>query len=226
MHNSTTRIAVLIPAFNAARTMGELLRRLVKEVSPSHIVVVDDGSVDSTGDIVCSYGTKLLRHETNRGKGASLRSGFEFFKNDSSIDAIITLDADLQHRPEDIDCFIEKMKETRADIIIGRRKRIGTHMPYHRRLSNTVTSFLISTRTGEAVVDSQCGFRLISRRVIQTISLDSTGFEAETEFLIKAIKKRFRMDYVPIETIYDSEDSHMQHWEATLNFIRILFRDY
>jgi glycosyltransferase involved in cell wall biosynthesis len=220
------RIAVLIPAYNAGNTLDAVLVRLSPYVSPERTLVVNDGSTDETARIARERGVRVYSLEKNCGKGAALQQGFSILKDDPEVDDIITLDADLQHRPEDLVAFIQKKRQTGADIVIGLRSRTGTRMPTHRRLSNVITSYLVSVRTGTNVLDSQCGFRLITKNVVTRVTIQSTGFEAETEFLIKAIKQGFAVEFVPIETIYNGEQSHMTNWKTTMNFAKVLFRDY
>jgi glycosyltransferase involved in cell wall biosynthesis len=219
------KCAVLIPAYNASLTLGELLSRTVPVISAGNIIVVDDGSADSTAQIAENHHTQLLRHSVNRGKGAALQTGFDHCLN-AEYDAVITMDADLQHRPEDIPRFIERHLLMSRDIIIGSRLHQLKGMPLHRILSNTITTFLVRNRTGMNIADSQSGFRFISASVLKSVRLDSPGYEAETEFLIKAAQKGFTMDAIPINTIYAGEKSHMKHIETTVQFIRILFRQY
>lgn len=220
------RSAVLIPAFNAGNTLDALLVRLLQYVAPANVVVVDDGSSDNTAAIARLHGTQVISLGDNRGKGIALAKGFDALKGDSRFDCIATLDADLQHRPENLATFIKERSQTGADIVIGLRNRVGTKMPLHRRFSNAITSYLVSARTGMEVLDSQCGFRLIGRNVLSQVSFKSAGFEAETEFLIKAIKQGFTVRFVPIETVYNGEKSHMTNLSTTLNFIRVLFQEY
>lgn len=225
MNENIDRIAVLIPAFNAGNTLHALFERLSPYVLPGNVLVVSDGSTDGTPEIARELGARVVTLEENCGKGAALQKGFAILKDDPLIDDIITIDADLQHCPEDLVAFVQKKRETGADIVVGLRNRTGTKMPIHRRLSNTVTSFLVSVRTGTNIRDSQCGFRLISKNVLKKVAIHSTGFEAETEFLIKAVKQGFTVEFVPIATIYNGEQSHMKNWKTTVNFTKILFRD-
>lgn len=219
-------IAALIPAFNAENTLDVLLSRLLDYIPSQRVLVVNDGSNDGTANIAKRRDVRVLTLEFNQGKGAALRKGFDVLQQEQGIKDVVTLDADLQHRPEDLITFVEKKRQTGADIVIGLRSRIGTRMPIHRRLSNAITSFLISMRTGTSVLDSQCGYRLIGKNVLSNVSFQSSGFEAETEFLIRAIKKGFSIAFAPIETIYDGAPSHMTNWKTTTDFVRILFRDY
>jgi glycosyltransferase involved in cell wall biosynthesis len=219
-------IAVLVPAYNAEKSLAELIHRVRKSLGDVQIVVVDDGSADKTHEVAVSAGAVILRHEKNRGKGAALQTGFNFLTKQAGIEFILTMDADLQHQPEDAPKFFLAQQKTIADIIIGCRERIGTRMPMHRRLSNTITSALVGIRTGVSIKDSQCGFRLIRRPVIERIQLEAAGYEAETEFLIKAARRGFIIDSVPVQTIYGTEKSYMTHWATTVNFIRVIIRNY
>lgn len=222
----TKTIAVLIPALNAECSLAELVSRLRSAIGNVQIVIVDDGSTDRTNEVAASIGAVVLRHEKNCGKGAALQTGFDFLNKQPGIEFILTMDADLQHQPEDVPKFFLVQKKTNADIVIGWRERIGTRMPVHRRFSNIITSALVGMRTGARIKDSQCGFRLISRSVIESIQLDSSGYEAETEFLIKAVRRGFKIEFVPVQTIYSAEKSYMTHWATTVNFIKVIFRKY
>jgi glycosyltransferase involved in cell wall biosynthesis len=216
----------LIPAFNAESSVAELIAALGRAAKSVRVLVVDDGSADKTSDIAAAAGATVLRHEENHGKGAALQTGFDHIRRLSNINFIITMDADLQHRPEDVPKLFAAQRFSNADIVVGRRNRIGTGMPIARILSNTITSALVGMRTGCRISDSQCGFRLIRRRVLESVRLESPGFEAETEFLIKSARRGFRIEFAPVSTVYAREKSHMTHWTTTVNFIKVLFREY
>lgn len=217
--------AVLIPAFNAAQSLGSLLERIPQNIGDRCIVVVDDGSSDDTSKIATDAGAVVIRHERNRGKGAALRSGFKYVLASTRSDSVLTMDADLQHDPAEISKFLAAWESGGTDIILGCR-RFGFGMPIHRILSNTITSSLVSARTGVRIRDSQTGFRLIAREVLSCIEVEADGYEAETEFLIKAARKGFRISFVPIATIYGKAPSHMTHWKTTKRFLQVLLREY
>jgi glycosyltransferase involved in cell wall biosynthesis len=218
--------AVIIPAYNAGSSIEELIDRLYHSLPEAKIIVVDDGSIDRTGECAESKGAYVLRHQKNKGKGAALQTGFDFIKSIADIKFVVTIDADLQHRPEDILDFFFVQKQTDAEVVIGWRQRVGTSMPVHRILSNTITSAMVGFRTGVKIKDSQCGFRLIKRTVLERVRLDASGYEAETEFLIKTVKQGFRIKFVPIRTIYGGEKSHMKNWSTIVNFVKLIFRKY
>jgi glycosyltransferase involved in cell wall biosynthesis len=190
------------------------------------ILVVDDGSTDDTAAVAEQLQTIIVRHSTNKGKGAALQTGFEYALQNSAAEYVLTLDADLQHVPEDAPKFFEALQQTNADVLVGWRQRVGTKMPIHRRMSNAITSLMVGTRTRTVIRDSQCGYRLIKRAVIEQVKLETTGFEAETEFLIKAAKRKFTVEFVSIQTVYGDEKSYMTHWKTTMSFAKVLFRDW
>ncbi|MCI0706500.1 MAG: glycosyltransferase family 2 protein [Ignavibacteriae bacterium] len=220
------RTAILIPAYNASEALPELFHRLQPYIGSSGIIVVDDGSSDTTMHIARDHGVTVLRHERNFGKGRALRTGFEHIISMTNYHAVVTMDADLQHQPEDLPIFFSVREMFQPDMIIGYRKRWGTNMPLSRKLSNSITSSLLSTRTGRKIRDSQCGFRLISRKVLEEVRTTVDGYEAETEHLIKAARKGFSIEFVPIKTVYGNEKSHMTHVPTTLRFLNVLLKEY
>jgi glycosyltransferase involved in cell wall biosynthesis len=217
---------ILIPAFNAAVSLSELLRRIERTIPRERIVVVDDGSTDQTKAIAAREGVHLLSHDRNYGKGRALRTGFQYILSATQCTNIVTMDADLQHRPEEIASFFDLHNSEGFDMLIGYRPRWGTSMPFERRLSNAITSFLVSARTGVRIKDSQCGYRLIARRVLESVQTTSDGYEAETELLIKAALQGFSIGFVPVTTIYAGEHSSMTNTKTTIRFLETLFTDY
>ncbi len=220
------RTVIVIPAFNAAATLPELIRRIEPIVPRTHILVVDDGSHDGTSAIAAAEEVRVLTHHQNFGKGRALRTGFEYVLRSTDAGFVVTMDADLQHRPEELPSFFMALQSHPFDLLVGYRSRWGTSMPLPRKLSNAITSFLVSARTGVPIRDSQCGYRLISRRAVESVELTADGYEAETEFLIKAARKGFRIGFVPIATVYGKERSAMTPVRTTLRFLQTLLREY
>lgn len=218
------KVCAVIPAYNAEKTIGTLIEKLKKFIPGRDIIVVDDGSIDRTSQIAYEFDVTVLRLKKNHGKGKALKTGFEFAKS-KDYHAVFTLDADLQHEPNEIPKFIDKFNEG-FDIVIGNRMKNLKPMPIERIFSNKTTSFLISLRTGKKVLDSQCGFRLISMDVIKSINAKSDGFSFESEFLIKALLAGFNVGFVDIETIYNDQTSHIRHFRDTFKFIVIYFKSF
>lgn len=221
-------IGVIIPAYNPdPLLLQELIDRLqkVSDLHPLRILIIDDGS-DSPVQIPkhSTLNIQLSRHDENRGKGAALKTGFQHFFTDYGLDLVVTMDADLQHPPEKIPEFIQAYFEGEGTIIIGYRKRRPTVMPLTRILSNTLTSLIISTMTGQLVRDSQCGFRLIEKSAIDNITLKEMRFHLESEILMLAGRNGVRFGFVEIPTIYQHEKSSINHGRDTLNFIHLILR--
>ncbi len=215
------KICALMPSFNEALTIGEVVRGLRDRGLP--VYVIDDGSEDETASIAREAGATVISHEVNKGKGASLRTGFSHILKEDH-DAVLVMDGDGQHRPDDINIFVEKMRQSGAYIIIGNRMADTRRMPLLRFLTNRITSYLISKAGGQYIPDSQCGFRLIKREVLENITIESSNYETESEILIKASKKGFKIASVPIVTIYKGEASQIRPIIDTWRFIVMFCR--
>lgn len=206
------KICVIIPALNAGDTIGEIIKECKRHVRD--VIVVDDGSEDSTSSVSLSEGALVLRHEKNRGKGTALKTGFSYALS-RGFEGIITIDADGQHNPSDIPLFIEKYMKDSHHIIIGNRMLEKEKIPRYRYYTNLVGVFFISRASGQALDDSQSGFRLYRKEVIKGIPLKSRGFETETEVLIKAGRRGYKIASVPIRVKYDGVKSHYRRIKDT-----------
>ena len=216
-------VCLLIPAYNEARTIGQVVSDARKIIDS--VVVIDDGSQDATAQIAQDSGALTLRHQVNRGKGAALRTGFQYVL-DHGYDAAITMDSDGQHDVDDIPRFLEAFNEKGSGVILGSRMHDISTMPLHRRCSNTLTSLVISIRVGCRIPDSQSGFRWIRSSVLRAIPLKDDGYHLESELLIKAGKKGVRISAVPIDTIYRNEESSIKPFGDTIRFIVLIIRSF
>ena len=219
-------IGVLIPAYNEEGRIGRLVDHVVTLKEIKEVIVVDDGSTDSTSDEAKRAGAKVLRHKKNFGKGAALRTGFSYIKGED-LNAVITMDGDGQHNWREIPLFIEAFIKTKSDIIIGSRMQKEGKMPLIRYLTNRFTSFVTSQLISSHITDSQSGFRLISTDVLKKVTLSSSRFEIESELLIKAARKSFNISEIPISTIYLADSvkkSKIHPFIDTLRFLRLVIR--
>jgi len=197
---------VLIPAFNESGRIGRVIDGVLRHFAPEDVLVVDDGSTDGTGDAARGLGVRVLRLERNRGKGFALREGFSVAVREG-YDFVLVLDADGQHPPERIPGFIRAAEA--ADIVIGSRKPFRG-MPRPNWLSNRITTLAISLMTRTRVQDSQSGFRLVKTRVLRAVPLKTARYQTESELLVKALWRGFRLAHVPVEVIYRGEKSHIR----------------
>jgi glycosyltransferase involved in cell wall biosynthesis len=190
------RVAVLIPALNAERTIAKVVAESRRHAEP--VVVIDDGSGDATGEVARAVGATVLRHDVNRGKGGALKTGFAWAL-EHRFEAVITLDADGQHLPAEIPKFIEAKEETDADLIIGGRSHLFGGMLPRRRMANRFSAWCIARFSGARVTDSQSGFRLYSANVLRAIELRTDGFDLESEVIVRAGRRGFRIVTIPID---------------------------
>lgn len=208
----------MIPFFNEEIHLRNVVIKTLNYVD--EIIAVNDGSTDNSVDQIKGIEkVTLINIPLNKGKGYALRSGFtESLKIKSDI--TLTIDADMQHDPDYIPLLLNKTDS--FDIVIGNRLNNVERMPYHRRISNYLTSFLLSKKLKVKIEDSQCGYRAYRTRIFSNIELFMNGFEAESEILVKAAKNNFSIGFVDIPTIYADEKSKMKSFQAIKGFIKVL----
>ncbi len=220
MSNTTrkNKICAVIPFFNEDKTIREIIIRTLPFVD--FIIAVNDGSNDDTCEnIPQNEKVILLSYSKNCGKGYALKTGFlESIKRAAYI--TITLDADLQHIPEKIPELILGLEN--CDIVIGNRLINLKKMPFHRVLSNKLTSLLLSIKTKQKLLDTQSGFRAYKTNILNDILPSYTGFEAESEMLVKAAENNYKINFISIPTIYGNEKSKMRSLPAIIGFIKVL----
>lgn len=201
-------IVACIPAYNEEKTIASVIIKLRKYVDK--IIVCDDGSSDSTSELVSSLGADLLRNEENKGKGYSLSKLLEAA---SSINAkvIVTIDADGQHDPVNIPTIIAPILNNEADVVIGSRYVQGAHtdIPFYRKLGLKVVNIL--NQNGK-IKDTQSGFRAFSLRAVKALqNCTSNGYGIESEQLSKAIEYGFTIREVPINVQYKGLNTSKKH---------------
>jgi len=215
-------LPIIIPAHNEAQTIGPLVEAV--RALGYDCIVIDDGSVDKTDAVAVEAGAVVLKTTSKSGKGNALKAGFDYvIKN--GYEALIAMDGDGQHSPSDIAAFVACYQNTNADIVCGNRMHNPRGMPLVRLATNRLMSWVVSLFCRQNIPDTQCGFRLIKTKVLQVIKLESSDFEIETEVLIKASKKGFKIGSVDIQTIYRDEVSKIQPVRDTVRFMAYLWRE-
>ncbi len=216
------RTLAIIPAFDAAKSIADVISGLKKVgFDRDTILVIDDGSSDDTARITKENYAMIVSHNSNRGKGAALRKGFEFAIK-GQYDAVLTLDSDMQHPPELAQEFIDTMIETKADVVLGNRLDDLSTMPLHRRFSNLTTTFFVRLWAGAEIADSQCGYRLIKTEMLEKLDLRTNYYQTETELILQAARNNAGFTNVPVPTIYNDFESKMNPLIETFRFIGIM----
>ena len=217
-----TEIGVVIPAYNAEKTVADVIRELVGYgFRKSNIIAVNDGSKDRTEDVIRDLGVRMLRHEKNIGKGAALRDGFAAARQ-MNLKKVIVIDADAQHRVSDADAFLEV--NGRYDMTIGERTDILSSMPLDRLLTNRTVNLVVSLLSGVRTTDVQCGFRYIDLKIFNKVCLRTNKYQTESEMVIKAARNKYKIGFVPVSTIYAGEKSYINPLVDTWRFINMALR--
>lgn len=215
----TPRVFALIPAYNAGGFVRAVVSRASRHVP---VIAVNDGSTDDTLAELEMTDATIVDQQPNRGKGAALQRGFRAAL-DAGADAVIQLDADGQHDPAEIPLFLEKFRTTGADLIIGERDY--AQMPPVRRMSNSIGRRAFSWAVGRFVRDNQSGYRLLSRRLMEAmLSSSERGYELEMEMIVTCVKRGWRIEGIPIRTIYGDEKSNIRPVQHVVHFFRMVRR--
>lgn len=216
-----SKIAAVIPAYNEAGTIRDVAVRTLRQV-PS-VIVVDDGSTDGTAAALEGLPVTVLRNAANCGKGASLVLAMAHALK-SGAEAVITLDGDGQHRPEDIPLLIAAHARNREAIVIGSRLHESQNIPTDRYAANRFANFWIAWAAGQPIADSQSGFRVYPAACLRGLSVRfdrAASFVYESEILIEAGRRGVRVVAVPVSAIYEAR-GRRSHFRPVLDIARIV----
>jgi glycosyltransferase involved in cell wall biosynthesis len=194
------KIVALIPAYNEEKTIQEIVRNTKKFVS--EVIVVDDNSNDRTKDLAIDEGADVIPHKKNKGYGSAIITGIKraLYKN---ADIIVLLDADAQHKPNEISSMVKPILERRGDLVIGSRFLNNVKIPMYRKFGIKFITILMNLLTGVKITDAQSGFRAFSSKVLREISLKEHGMGISVETIFKVKEKNFKIVEVPISCQYE-----------------------
>ena len=211
-------LIALIPAYNESRHISSVIHKTQNYLP---VLVVDDGSKDDTAALAQVAGAQVLRQVPNQGKGAALKAGFRAVL-EAGHTGLVMLDADGQHDPDEIPKFLEAFARSGADLIIG--KRSFDHMPFSRRLANQVGTLAFSWAIGRPIPDNQSGYRLLTRRMLEAmLASKESSFEFEVDMIVECVRRAYRLDWVPIQTIYGDQKSHIRPIPHIIHFFRMVW---
>jgi glycosyltransferase involved in cell wall biosynthesis len=214
----------LIAAFDEAPRIAPVVTGIRPHVA--HVLVVDDGSTDGTAEVAAAAGAEVLRHRSNRGKGAAIRTGLAAILA-RPFSHVLFLDGDLQHAPGDAPRLIDAARRGAGDFILGERPFERQATPRARYYTNTISSWVISACfIGQRVADAQSGYRLIDTDLLRRVRLSGRGYEIETEVLIKLARRGARIARVPISLRYDEAPSKLRPLRDTTRtcFLAVRYR--
>ena len=217
-------IAVVIPVYNEATTIRPLVEHVLQHTPL--VIVVDDGSTDSSRQQLTGLNVSLLQNAQNMGKGFSLQRGLQHAFS-SGAHMAITLDGDGQHNPDEIPRILQTALSYPDRIVIAARLRNRENAPRLRLFANKFADFWVSWAAGYPIVDSQSGFRLYPYQVKDCLDIQANrmnGFGFESELLIEAAEHRIYSISVPVESIYleGSRVSHYKPWTDTWRIVRMI----
>ena len=216
------KTAAIIPAYREERHISDVVRRTRQQLD--HVVVIDDGSSDNTARCARDAGAEVIVHSQNRGKGEAIKTGLRHWLDRQFIHVII-LDSDGQHLPEEIDRFIAAAAQAEDhSFFLGNRMNNLTGMPFVRRVVNRYMSNRISRICRQEIPDTQCGFRMLDRQLIPELLEGGNRFDYETEMLIIASRQGYRIESVPIATVYSDEVSKIRPARDTIRFFKLMRR--
>ena len=216
MHSITQqtqgKVIAAIPCLNEKQFISDIVTRARRYAGK--VIVVDDGSTDSTSEAAQAAGAHVIRHERRQGAGAATRSAFEAAKT-YDADVLVTLDGDGQHNPDDIPQVLAPVINGEADLVIGSRflqttqQTQRTNIRRYRKFGIDVITWLYNFGSKVKVFDSQSCFRAHSRRLLEAINITESGFGFSVEVLIEARRKGFVITEVPISCVYHSQGSSL-----------------
>lgn len=181
---------VIVPVHNEEKNIGEFLEKLIKKAED--IIVVDDGSTDSTYSIAKTFNVRVIRHKKNMGKGQAVITGLKFAKNEE----VVLMDGDGQLSPQFIPIFVNKLEK--CDFVIGNRFVKKQFIPLHRLIANKLISLLLKNRIGAE--DPLCGFKAFKRTFF--VDLKEKEFTIDLEMIFTAVDKRLKICEIPISVNY------------------------
>ncbi len=211
---------IIVPVFNGSLHLNNFITR-INESWIDQLVFIDDGSSDDTIEKLKELDVTYLQHDENLGKGAAIQTAMDWILQKGGESAV-TMDIDLQHPPELLDYFCNIPEKI---IFLGYRTN-RQNMPLTRQFSNFTTSLLVSIRSNSVIKDSQCGYRSFQTNIFYDINCFEQGFQFESEFLIKASIAGWKVQHVPIPTIYNNHPSAMRNVKDTIKFIKMWLKSF
>jgi glycosyltransferase involved in cell wall biosynthesis len=206
MPSETRDVWIVVPAYNEAGVIGDVIRQLRSVFA--NVVCVDDGSADDTGDIALRAGAHLVRHPVNLGQGAAIQTGVEYARSRPGAQIFATFDADGQHRVNDVLAMIDRLHSESADIVIGTRFGPGVSRPPLLKRVVLQTAATLSPRGRRlGLTDTNNGLRVFNKTVADRLDITMNGMGHAGEFILLIDENRWRVAEQPVEVLYTEYSS-------------------
>jgi glycosyltransferase involved in cell wall biosynthesis len=212
---------IVVPAFNEATVIGEVIAELRSVFD--HVVCVDDGSTDGTGEIALRAGAHLLRHPINMGQGAALQTGVEYARKQPEAKVFATFDADGQHRIKDVAAMIDRLAAGDVDVVIGTRfgRHDGSRPPLLKRIVLQTAARLSRRGRRLGLTDTNNGLRVFSKTVADGLNITMSGMSHANEIIMMIAENNWRVVEVPVEVLYTEYSK--SKGQPLLNGVNIIF---
>ena len=222
-------IMVLIPAYNEAENLRDVLPRILKRIDAHEVgvLLIDDGSEDNTAEVALEHGVLVISSPINRGGGAALRAGYDVLKS-AGTDICVTMDADGQHQPEEMEKLVRPITEGRYDLVIGSRVLgCSEKDSYFRLIGVYFFSFVISILLGKKITDPSSGFRAYAMDGLEDMNFYEDQYHT-SELIINAVRKGKRIGEVPIAIRRRrfGKSKKGKDWVYGLNFARTIIKTW
>ena len=220
MLSETRNVWIIVPAFNEAGVIGDVISDLRSVFA--HVVCVDDGSADDTGDIALRAGAHVVRHPVNLGQGAAIQTGVEYARRQPGAQVFATFDGDGQHRVKDVLTMIDRLGAGDVDIVIGTRFGQGVSRPPLLKRIVLQTAARLSPRGRRlGLTDTNNGLRVFNKTVADGLDITMNGMSHATEFIMLIAENRWRVAEVPVEVRYT--EYSQSKGQPLLNGVNIIF---
>jgi glycosyltransferase involved in cell wall biosynthesis len=214
---------IVVPAFNEAAVIGEVIADLRSVFD--HVVCVDDGSTDDTGDIALRAGAHLLRHPMNVGQGAAIQTGVEYARSQPSARVFATFDADGQHRVKDVAAMVDRLcsSDVDIDVVIGTRfaRPDASQPPFVKRIVLRTAARLSRRGRRLGLTDTNNGLRVFNKTVADALDITMSGMSHANEFVMLIAEKKWRVVEEPVEVLYTEYSK--SKGQPLLNGVNIIF---
>ncbi|WP_205875194.1 glycosyltransferase family 2 protein [Mycobacterium camsae] len=216
-----SNVWIIVPAFNEAVVIGEVVAEL--RTVFGHVVCVDDGSADGTGEIARQAGAALVRHPINLGQGAAIQTGVEYARRQPGATVFATFDADGQHRVKDVVTMIDRLNRGDVDIVIGTRfgQQVANRPPLVKRLVLQTAARLSRRGRRLGLTDTNNGLRVFNKAVADGLNITMSGMSHATEIVMMIAENHWRVAEVPVEVLYT--DYSKSKGQPLLNGVNIIF---